>query len=573
MDSAQAIGRTVAELYLHALKRRGIKYIFANSGTDFTPIVDGIAHARETGGDIPEFILVPHENVAISMANGYYETCGEMAGVMVHVTVGTANALCGLMNVSRENIPVFLAAGRSPATETGHPASRNGTVHWGQETFDQGGMVREYVKWDYELRAGQPVDAVVGRALDIAMSEPRGPVYLTLPREVLADPAVHEPLPPITRALGNSIPAPNADAIDQAVDVIAGAQNVLIVAGRPGGTPAGFRALSALAHNHAIPVAQGFYVNIPTSHPMNVGPANKALLEWADVIVVMDALVPWMPSGVSPRVGTKIIHVGTDPLYSRIPFRGFHADILIAGDSTRTIALLDSALRGKLKNKGAAVDKRRTDIAEMRARRDARQAKQIEEVRTAFPIHPIWLAHCLNEVKDKNAIVVNELGVPQPFLKYEAPNSSFGNSGAGGLGRGLGGALGAKLAAPDRQVITAVGDGAYMFGCPIAAHFVGRAQKLPTLTIINNNAEWHAVRSATLRVNPNGPASRANVMPLTSLDPSPDFEKAIESCGGIGERVEDPDKLTAALERALQHVDGGTQALVNVKTQGTRDAG
>ena len=107
---------------------------------------------------------------------------------MVHVTVGTANAICGLMNAARDNVPLLLAAGRTPLTETGHIASRNRSIHWGQEAFDQGGMVREFVKWDYELRDGQPVDAVVDRALDIAMSEPRGPVYLTLPREVLARP-------------------------------------------------------------------------------------------------------------------------------------------------------------------------------------------------------------------------------------------------------------------------------------------------------------------------------------------------------------------------------------------------
>ena len=88
-------------------------------------------------------------------------------------------------------MPLLLAAGRTPITETGHVASRNRSIHWGQESFDQGGMVREFVKWDYELRDGQPVDAVVDRALDIAMTEPRGPVYLTLPREVLANPAVH----------------------------------------------------------------------------------------------------------------------------------------------------------------------------------------------------------------------------------------------------------------------------------------------------------------------------------------------------------------------------------------------
>src|SRR6202000_1243638 len=106
---------------------------------------------------------------------------------MVHVTVGTGNTVNGIMNAARDNIPVLLAAGRTPITETGHKASRHRPSHWGQESFDQGGMVREFTKWDYELRSGQPVAAIVDRALDIAMSEPRGPVYLTLPREVLSD--------------------------------------------------------------------------------------------------------------------------------------------------------------------------------------------------------------------------------------------------------------------------------------------------------------------------------------------------------------------------------------------------
>src|SRR5262249_14346096 len=136
----------------------------------------------------PRCIVVPHENVAMAMAHGYYRASGKPAAVMVHVTVGTANAVCGLMNASRDNVPILLAAGRTPLTETENAASRNRSIHWGQEAFDQGGMVREFVKWDYELRSGQPVDAVVDRALDIAMTEPRGPVYLTLPREVLAGP-------------------------------------------------------------------------------------------------------------------------------------------------------------------------------------------------------------------------------------------------------------------------------------------------------------------------------------------------------------------------------------------------
>jgi acetolactate synthase I/II/III large subunit len=179
-----------AEAYIRRLADRGIEYVFANAGTDFAPIIEAIS--RNSGGDvkIPRFITVPHENVAMAMAHGYYRASGKMAAVMVHVTVGTGNTINGLMNAARDNIPLLLAAGRTPLTETGHAGSRNRSIHWGQESFDQGGMVREFVKWDYELRAGQPVETLVDRALDVAMSEPRGPVYMTLPREVLAGPAV-----------------------------------------------------------------------------------------------------------------------------------------------------------------------------------------------------------------------------------------------------------------------------------------------------------------------------------------------------------------------------------------------
>src|SRR5436190_11539382 len=178
-----------AEAYLSRLADRGVEYVFANAGTDFAPIVEALA--RNPGGKhYPRCIVVPHENVAMAMAHGYYRVSGKPAAVMVHVTVGTGNAINGLINAARDNIPLLLAAGRTPLTETGSIASRNRPIHWGQEAFDQGGMLREYVKWDYELRAGQPVEAVVDRALDIAMSEPRGPVYLTLPREVLAAPGV-----------------------------------------------------------------------------------------------------------------------------------------------------------------------------------------------------------------------------------------------------------------------------------------------------------------------------------------------------------------------------------------------
>src|ERR1700731_488813 len=271
-----------AEAYLSRLGERGIEYVFANAGTDFAPIVEALA--RPSGGrKYPRFITVPHENVAMAMAHGYYRTCGKPAAVMVHVTVGTANAMNGLIKAARDNIPLLLAAGRTPLTETGHISSRNRSIHWGQESFDQGGMVREYVKWDYELRGGQPVDAVVDHALDIAMTEPRGPVYLTLPREVLSDRAV--------------APEPAWAAIEEAAGLIAKAEFPLIITSSVGRNPAAIDELAALAEAFALPVVQSEArdFNLPTNHSMHVGFEPATFLAKADVIIVLESAVPWIP--------------------------------------------------------------------------------------------------------------------------------------------------------------------------------------------------------------------------------------------------------------------------------------
>src|SRR5260370_36124940 len=127
---------------------------------------------------------------------------------MVHVSVGTANALCGVFNAARANVPILFTAGRSPLTEEGLPGARDTYIHWAQEMFDQAGMLREIVKWDYELRNGVQLEMVIDRALTIAKSPPEGPVYLSLPREVLT-----EALPGFTydspaRRVAGSPPAP-----------------------------------------------------------------------------------------------------------------------------------------------------------------------------------------------------------------------------------------------------------------------------------------------------------------------------------------------------------------------------
>ncbi|MDQ8731979.1 thiamine pyrophosphate-requiring protein [Bradyrhizobium sp. LHD-71] len=568
-DKSLVAGDFAAEAFLARLGERGIEYVFANAGTDFAPIIEAVSR-NGNRRKFPRFVTAPHENLAMAMANGYYRVAGKPAAVMLHVTVGTANAVCQVMNMARDNVPVMLCAGRTPITEAGHIASRNLPIHWGQEAFDQGGMLREFVKWDYELRAGQPVGALVDRALDIAMSEPRGPVYLCLPREVLADDAVPMRRDTI-RPLGAAAPAPSLQAIEQAAHLIAGAEYPLIITSALGRSAAAVAALSALCGAQAIPVLQmnATDMNLPSDHEMNLGygPEPTPHLAQADVVIVIDSGVPWIPRTAAPKASAKVIHIGIDPLVSRHPFREYEADLLVAGDPVAALVMLNEALGAGRKGR---LDARRKTVAA--AREEAKKAydRLLAQSKNDVPIHPVWLAHCLNAAKARDAIIVNELGVAPGRLDLVEPLSFIGTSLAGGLGAGLGTALGAKLAAPEREVIVTLGDGSYMFGNPVPYHFVQRAENLPTLTIVTNNHQWLAVKQATLAVYPDGAASRANVMPIQDLNPSPAFEKVAECCDGFGESVEDPAKLPDAIARALKKVRSGTPALLNVHVQGRR---
>jgi acetolactate synthase-1/2/3 large subunit len=297
---------------------------------------------------------------------------------------------------------------------------------------------------------------------------------------------------------------------------------------------------------------------------MNLGFNVGAHLAAADVVVVVESAVPWIPKTTKLRPDAKIVHIGADPLATRFPFREFEADLLITGDATAALTLLRDALAGAKAN---GVEVRRQAAATARADMQAAKARLVEQVKNQTPIHPAWLAHCLNALKSPDAIIVNELGLPASQLELEVPLSYIGSGLAGGLGMGLGAGLGAKLAAPEREVIAAVGDGSYMFGTPLSYHFVARAENLPTLTLIANNRAWNAVRQSTLDVYPGGHASKANVMPLVDLKPAPDYEKVIESCGGRGERVDAPDALMGALERGFAAIRSGTPALLNIRMQ------
>jgi acetolactate synthase I/II/III large subunit len=565
------IQHAIASNYLQALLDCGIEYVFANAGTDFAPIIEALVAAKKAGVKTPQFLTVPHENVAISMAHGYFLATGKPAAVMVHVTVGTANALCGLMNAARDQAPILLTAGRTPSTESGHIGSRNASIHWGQDSFDQGGIVREWVKWDYELRPGQAPEEIVGRALDIAMSEPKGPVYLCMPREVLGDLTNTQAAKPRSRPLGTLPATPSAAGIQQAAEWLATAEFPLIITSSSGRDGANVGRLSRIAEQYGIGVALpgepgARELNIPTTHPMFIGVHPAEAIAKADVIVAIDCEVPWWPSKVNPPTGARLIHIAPDPLFMRYPVRGFAMDLAIAGSSSQALGALEDAMAPASAGKEALIGRRQQAFRALSTARMGKQQALVQSMAQRTPLHPAWIAHCLNEVVTKDTIIVNEMGVPLDFLALSEPRSYLSSSLAGGLGFGLGAALGAKLGAPAKQVILLVGDGSYMFGCPTAAHHTAKIAGLPTTTLVMNNARWNAVHRSTLGMYPDGLASKEALMPLVSLGASPEYHGIMQACGGYGEKVENPQELVAALRRCLAANASGQSALLNLVT-------
>jgi acetolactate synthase-1/2/3 large subunit len=469
---------TAAEAWLGLLAARGIEYLFANGGTDFAPVVEAYAKGQKLGWRLPEIVIVPHENMGVAMAHGYAMVTGRPQAMMVHVGVGTANSLNGLINASRQNVPILFTAGRTPITESGTlPAARNNYIHWAQEHFDQGGMLREFVKWDYELRHAEQVETVIDRALALAKSEPQGPVYVTLPREILASPFVPDfSLNPTIAAA--SPPAADPEMLEEAAKLLGAAERPLLITASGGRTLDSARAIEQLAQALGVAVVhyRPRHLALSTEHPLHCGWDPHALLKDADLVLVVECDVPWIPKEGKPKAEAKVIHIGPDPLFAAYPLRGFRADIALTGAVAPTLQLLWRAAQ-KQAVSPKAIEERRKAVSSLSEETRKRGRSGVAPMPAA--ITSKWLSACVNQVLDDDTILVNEYPTVLEEMVIRQPGRYFGNPSAGGLGWGMGAALGAKLAAQDKTVICAVGDGAYMFGNPTATHYVSEAMRLP----------------------------------------------------------------------------------------------
>ena len=562
-----------AEAFLAQINALGcVRYIFANTGTDHGPLIEAMAKtAREDPRDIQP-IVVPHEQAAVSMAHGYYNVTQQPQMVLVHTLPGTANALGGVINAASCNVPLFLVAGRTPITEGELRAGKSQNIHWRQESRDQGNIVREFVKWDYEVRTNQNLAAVVSRAYKIAMSEPRGPVYMSLPREWLFEPMESTQLLSSEALAPASKMQPDQAVLEKAADWLIASESPLIVTKYLGRNPDAVPLLVELAELLALPVVQQLsYVNFPTDHPLYLGVQAVKYVRQADLLFFIDTDVPWEPPSRDVlREGVKIIHLERDPMFTAIPGWGFPADLPVTGCSEISLPVLTAIIRAKLAANPAMhgkLEERRKKIEGEHNQVIQEMDESVEAVKKQKPIHPAWLSRCIGDAMDDQTIIANETITSKlaEVIHLNRPGSMYNTPLAGHLGWGLGAAIGMKLGTPDATVIAAEGDGSYMFCAPTACHFTAQKYRIPFLTVIYNNQVWNASLNAARGLYPDGVAARTRNFPGTDLSPSPDFELTAQACGAYAARVEEPSEIPDALAKALKVVrEEKRQALLNV---------
>ncbi|GGD42316.1 thiamine pyrophosphate-requiring protein [Sinisalibacter lacisalsi] len=538
---------------LARLKSVGVDYIFANSGTDFPPIIEGLAAAEAQGIPLPRALTIPHEHAAMGMAHGYWLATGRTQAVMAHTNVGLANCAIGALNAHVEQVPILVFSGRTPTLERGRFGARTVPIGWGQEMRDQTALIREASKWDYELRFPEQVPDLVDRAMAIASSSPRGPVYVSLPREVLCEPCSAEGLasPPRMRAQETE---PGPAAIADLARRIAKAEHPMIFAQHGAGDAAGFAALRRIAERWGIPVCQYWAVQLalPTDHPMAAPPDPGPLLAEADLVICLDTLAPWMPGTHEPRSDAVVVHLGPDPLTPRTPIRNFRADLAIPAEIGPALVALETALATHDPEPIASVRAERHAGANRAARAKVLAAAQPDD---APGMTKAQVARALSDaLEGRNATVLSELGCPMMPMRLTHPKAWYQEPHAGGLGWSFPAAMGMQLGAPERLIVAAMGDGSYMFANPVACHQIAEALNLPVLLIVLNNAEWGAVRQSVAGLYPDGHAVRSNAMPLTGLSPSPDFVKIAEASRALGLRAAHHDDFKVALVEALDHV-------------------
>jgi len=565
---------TSAHYFLEGLTELGLDYVFSNFGTDHVSLIEELARWDQEGRPHPEILLCPHENVAMHMAAGYAAVTGRGQAVIVHVDAGTANSAMGMHNLFRGRLPVMLIAGKAPFTLRGErTGSRDNYVHFVQDPFDIASLVRPYVKWEYSLPSGLIAKEVLRRGHSVMQSDPPGPVYLTLPREVLAETLPADQV----RAFGSerygTVLAGGIDEVRaQAIaSQLMDANEPIAVTAYLGRKAEAVAALDELAQLCGVRVYEfsPSYLSLPRSSPCFGGFDPGKALAGADVGLLLDVDVPWLPKFVQENSATRWTHIDVDAIKKDFPMWGFATDLRVQADCATVLRQVAKLVRAQANDAfHQKVAQRIAGWAGANQERKAGVARAAENPGQAGAISPAFLCAALGAAIAPEDIVINEAIRNSPAVLNQIPRSlplTLIGCAGGGLGYSGGMALGAKLANPQARVLQIVGDGAFHFSTPTSVYATAQRYQLPIFTVVLDNGGWQAVKEAVLRVYPDGAAAQADEFQARLQGQHRHFEQVAQAFGAYGECVSEPGEVQAAIARCLQAVDEGRAAVLNVQ--------
>jgi benzoylformate decarboxylase len=540
--------------FLDLLRQEGVEMVFGNPGTTELPLMDAFAVENDI-----RYVLGLQEAALMAMADGYAQASGKLTVLNLHVAPGLGNAMGMLYDAQKAGSPILLTTGQQDmdyvVTEP---------ILWA----DLPTLARPFVKWAAEVHRVSDLPRLVHRAAKTALAPPTGPVFLSLPGDILKDEGEIDMLAP-TRV------APrirgDAAAVAAAAAILAQAKHPVIYAGDAVAQSQAHAELVELAELLGAPVYAEFVpsrASFPSSHALFRGAtarsqaAVRQALDAHDVLFSVGAdLFTWsLPSKVEPMPpGMRLIHLDTDPWEIG---KNFPAEAAILGDPKATLPELTAAIRERMTSagRGAARDRLKTASDVTIAEREALKAKA-RSLAAQVPVQPLALLEAIGEMLPRDAVVIEETLSSAPgirsLIRSDDPQSYFGLRG-GGIGWGLPAAIGAKLALPDRPVVALIGDGSAMY--TIQALWTAAHYKIPVIIVILNNTSYRILKQRLHALR--GHAEQVDAyVGMELIDPAVDFVGLARSLGIEAERAKTVQETTDLVAKGLK---GNTSLLIDV---------
>jgi acetolactate synthase I/II/III large subunit len=562
-------GLAGAEAFLRLLSGMAVDCIFASPGSEWAPVWEFLANPDLKNK--PVYLSSRHEEIAVAMASGYAKSTGRLPAVMLHTTVGALHASMALRGALHENVPMVVFVGESIGF--GEEPGPDPGGHWLGQLADIGGparLVERCVKWSFAVNTKAVFPATIQRACQLAMTAPKGPVFVSLPMEFLFGAMT------VDAPASSAIPfLPTADpgGLDKLVEMLVEAQHPLIVTEECGRSVAAVERLVEISELLSVPVVEtrtAGYINFPRDHFLHAGFDPATILKEADLVLLLGATAPWHPPSAGPKAGARVAILSENPLRAELPYWGYQADLCLTGAVESALVRILEELRKRVEpaNPSRANASKRWVTRHQDRKRASRE--EALACKNQKPMDERWILHELNQILPPNAVVVEETITHRSAVNRHLDRLKPGHffSGAiGGLGTGLGTALGVKSATPQRPVIVLIGDGAFNYNPVLAALGFAQEHRMPVMIIILNNHGFLSQKQGIPLHYPEGWGVKTNTFVGTSITPCPDYAAMARVFDGYGEKVEDPSEVRPSLERGLKALTSGSAAIVDMRLQ------